>query len=119
MLNLPQTTLNKIKAALIRKQSQVESELKSLKEDDVVLADALPESGEPGTDSFQADVHTRLTAMKNDLTGLLDRIKDSLSSIKKGTYGVCEKCKNPIEKARLEAMPTATVCISCSKKPSR
>lgn len=116
MLNLPQNTLNKIKQNLLKQKTQVEDELKSLKEDDVVLADALPESGEPGTDSFQADVHTRLTAMKNNLTTLLDRIKISLTNINKGTYGKCENCGKAIEKERLEAMPTATLCIACSKK---
>ena len=31
-----------------------------------------------------------------------------------GTYGICEKCGAPIGEARLEARPTARVCIACA-----
>ncbi|HET7771349.1 MAG TPA: TraR/DksA family transcriptional regulator, partial [Chloroflexota bacterium] len=30
-----------------------------------------------------------------------------------GTYGECESCGNPIPKARLDALPEATLCIEC------
>ena len=32
-----------------------------------------------------------------------------------GTYGTCETCGNPIGEARLEARPTARVCIVCAR----
>jgi RNA polymerase-binding transcription factor DksA len=41
----------------------------------------------------------------NDVTGALNRIK-------KGTFGMCEMCKNPIEEKRLDAIPTARTCIA-------
>jgi DnaK suppressor protein len=119
MLNLPQNTLTKLKSYLLRQQQQVEEEIKSLETDDPVLMDAVAESSEPGTDSFQADIHSRLVAAKTDLSGLLINIKSSLSKMNKGTYGVCEKCGKQIETERLEAMPTATLCITCSKKAPR
>ena len=31
-----------------------------------------------------------------------------------GTYGTCETCGAPIGAARLEARPTARVCIACA-----
>ncbi len=119
MLNLPQHTLNKIKTALLRQQSHVEEELKDLEKEDPLLVESLAESSEPGTESYEADIHTRLAALKNDLMDLLKRTKNSLAGLDKGTFGVCEKCKKPIEANRLEAMPTATLCIACSQKKSR
>ena len=119
MLNLPQNTLTKLKSYLLRQQLQIEEELKSIEKDDPVLMEAVAESTEPGTESFQADIHSRLIAAKGDLSGLLTRIKSSLVKMNTGTYGICEKCGKPIETDRLEAMPTATACISCSKKASR
>lgn len=116
MLNLPQNTLAKIKNLLTRQQSQVEQELKDIDKEDPVLTEALAESSEPGTESFEADAHNRLSAIKGDLLNLLRKTKNSLASISKGTYGVCEKCKKPIEEGRLKAMPAAVLCISCSKK---
>lgn len=49
---------------------------------------------------------------------LENRLKDTdlaLERIKKGTYGKCEKCKDPILKERLEAVPEARFCLKCKK----
>lgn len=43
----------------------------------------------------------------------LDQVEAALRKIDKGTYGVCESCRKPIAKARLEALPFARYCISC------
>lgn len=119
MLNLPRQTLDKIKKVLQRQQKSVDEQLVSLEKDDPVLASDIAEASESGTDSWQADVHTRVMAIKDDLVGLSKKIKQALANIKKGTYGKCESCGKPIEPERLEAMPTATLCVVCSKKPSR
>src|SRR5687767_8794824 len=119
MLGLPQSSLNKVKSLLMRQQKQVTEQIKSLEKDDPVLMDGLAESPESGTDSWAADVHARFVTMRNELMGLSKRITSALSSIKKGTYGKCESCGKVIEPARLEAMPTATLCVACSKKPSK
>ena len=34
-------------------------------------------------------------------------------SIKKGKYGICEKCNNEIPLARLKAFPEAKICTTC------
>ena len=43
----------------------------------------------------------------------LDQIEDALDRVEDGTYGVCEGCGKGIGQARLEAMPSATLCIDC------
>ena len=43
----------------------------------------------------------------------LDHIEAALRKIDKGTYGVCESCRKPIPKPRLEALPFARYCIGC------
>lgn len=120
MLNLPRKTINKIKLMLLKQQKSVESQLKEIEKDDPITnTDLAPEASESGTDSWMAEVHGRITTLKDDLTGLLGRIRSSLSNINKGTYGKCEKCGKPIEKDRLKALPTATLCLSCSKKAKK
>lgn len=119
MLNLPQKSLDKIRKLLLRRQRDVAKEIAGLEKEDPVLVDGVAESSEPGTDSFQADVHARLTAVKTGLLDLSRRIQQSLTRIKVGTYGKCDRCGKEIESSRLEAMPTATLCLSCSKKPAR
>lgn len=117
MLNLPRETINRIKTILLKQQKSVESQLKEIEKDDpVTRLDLAPEASESGTDSWMAEVHGRITTLKDDLTGLLVRIRISLSKINKGTYGKCEKCCKSIEKDRLKVLPTAILCLSCSKK---
>ncbi|MFA5933379.1 MAG: TraR/DksA C4-type zinc finger protein [Microgenomates group bacterium] len=120
MLNLPRETINKIKKVLQRQKKSVEKQLEGIEKDDPVTnKDLAPEASESGTDSWMADVHSRLSMVKGDLTYLSKRIAESLVKLKKGTYGKCENCGKQIEIERLEAMPTATLCLSCSKKKNR
>jgi DnaK suppressor protein len=44
---------------------------------------------------------------------LIKKISDMLSKIESGEYGYCEKCGIEIGLNRLEARPTATLCIDC------
>ncbi len=43
----------------------------------------------------------------------LDHIEAALRKIDKGTYGVCESCRKPIPKPRLDALLFARYCIAC------
>jgi DnaK suppressor protein len=40
-------------------------------------------------------------------------IEEALDRVRNGTYGICKKCGKLIPKARLEAVPTAKMCIQC------
>ena len=44
---------------------------------------------------------------------LLKRINEMLAKIDSGEYGYCENCGVEIGLSRLEARPTATLCIDC------
>jgi len=49
----------------------------------------------------------------------LTSIEAALKKFDVGTYGICEKCGQPIEVVRLEAMPTAKLCMSDARKNVR
>lgn len=116
MLKLTRTNFKKIRDKLLRRQKEVEDEIKSLEQDDPVNSLIMAESSEPGTDSWVADTHGRVMAIKQGLKDGLMKIKDSLADLKSGKYGKCRNCGKTIEPERLEAMPTAVYCIACSKK---
>ncbi|MGA0344798.1 MAG: RNA polymerase-binding protein DksA [Arenicellales bacterium] len=44
---------------------------------------------------------------------LIKKINDSLSDLEKGDYGYCVDCGVEIGIKRLEARPTASLCIDC------
>ena len=52
-------------------------------------------------------------AMENRIRAELANVEHALDKIKKGTYGLCDGCGKPIDPARLEALPQATLCMEC------
>jgi len=43
----------------------------------------------------------------------LAEVEHALHKFDQGTYGLCDICGQPIEPARLEALPQANLCLSC------
>lgn len=117
MLKQPRQKLEKLKQLLMRQQKNVEEELERVKKEDPIISnDALAETREPGTDSWMSEIHTKALVVRGNLSQMLVRIRKSLTNLKLGKYGKCESCGKDIEIQRLEAMPTATLCVACSKK---
>ena len=46
---------------------------------------------------------------------LLRAIEEALGRMKRGTFGVCQKCKQPVSEARLEAVPWTRLCRECKE----
>lgn len=44
----------------------------------------------------------------------IEQLRRALARIDAGTYGTCESCGARIPAARLEAVPDATLCVSCA-----
>ncbi len=57
---------------------------------------------------FSLELRTRDRERK-----LIKKIDEALSALENGDYGYCESCGVEIGIRRLEARPTATLCIDC------
>ena len=68
-------------------------------------------------DQANADTEAELQIQlhQTDLR-LLRAIKDALARINHGTYGACTVCKQPISKARLDAVPWTHLCGECKER---
>jgi DnaK suppressor protein len=55
-----------------------------------------------------------LEALENSEIHEIHQIQEALKRISKGTYGICAHCGENIDPKRLDALPTATRCISCA-----
>ena len=66
-----------------------------------------------GTDAQEREKAFLFASREGKYLAYLDR---ALERIKAGTYGYCQECGEPISKARLEAVPTARLCIACKSK---
>ena len=56
------------------------------------------------------------SSILGQLDSQLNEVKAALDRIENGTYGICEKCGQPMEKERLEANPSARVSIKHGHK---
>ena len=54
-------------------------------------------------------VRRRLADKSQQLAEALERVHD-------GTYGICQSCGCGIPRRRLEALPTATLCVPCQER---
>lgn len=52
--------------------------------------------------------------LAGQLRAALENVERALSRLDQGTYGICERCGQPIVPARLEAKPAVTTCIACA-----
>jgi DnaK suppressor protein len=85
-----------------------------------MLRDSADAGGEDqadtGSKTFEREHEMSLAASHRDILGQTER---ALARIDDGTYGVCESCGNPIGKARLQAFPRATLCMTCKQREER
>jgi DnaK suppressor protein len=83
------------------------------------------EQDNPGYSTHIADDATEVLenaknhALRRNLQRLLGQVNDALAKFDRGTYGLCEDCGGKIDRARLEALPYATLCIQCQQQRER
>lgn len=82
-------------------------------------------SGEVAFDEEYADAGTftfereRDLSLGNNIRDLMDKIDSALVKIERGTYGICERCGEQIDKERMKALPYSVLCIRCKQLEER
>jgi DnaK suppressor protein len=61
----------------------------------------------------------KVMALVRGLGLKLESIDNALRQAQDGTYGICERCGEPIDPARLEVVPEATLCVRCKTATER
>lgn len=57
-----------------------------------------------------------LDALGNAARDEVEKIKQAISRIDDGSYGICLSCGEPIREERLLALPYANRCIRCAER---
>ena len=92
-------------------------ELSSAKSDARALVPAAGGLQGDMIDQANADAEAELQIRLHRTDGRLARaIEEALTRIRQGKYGMCEVCKRPISKARLEAVPWTRLCRECKER---
>jgi len=58
-------------------------------------------------------------ALENRIRQELAGIEHALQKFEEGTYGLCDNCGQPIDPARLEALPQASLCLNCKTQQAK
>jgi DnaK suppressor protein len=96
------------RAVLTAERERLTTELAAMGVDRGTFDEGFADSGQVTAERGEVD------ALVGSLTETLGDIDNALAKIDTGTYGVCERCGQPIGADRLEAMPAARLCITCA-----
>lgn len=117
--------LKELRRKLEKEKKEIEKELKKFAEKGEVPQDWKTKfpafnGGEAGSGALEKEAdeveeYETLLTIEQSLELKLKDISLALEKIKKGNYGICEKCKREIEVERLKIIPEARFCKQCKK----
>ncbi len=108
--------LKTITESIEKQRRVVISKLGRLRREDPFVTEDRALIVEPGTDATMLVGHERAVILEDRLKNDLKEIEFALLKIKKGTYGVCNRCGKPIDIKRPEAKPQAVYCLKCESE---
>ncbi len=110
--------LEEQRALLMAERRSYEDQATALKAE----ADQLAAEMEPGDVQFDEESgegdsigmeRERDLQLAGQARAAIEEINRALAKLDAGTYGMCERCNQPIPKARLKALPYAALCVAC------
>jgi RNA polymerase-binding protein DksA len=113
--------LDEVRGELLADRDRLRDELNMAEHE---LHDLMRDAGD-GAGNDQADVGSTTFERDHEMTlannarEMLAQTQRALTRIENGSYGVCERCGEPIGKMRLMAFPRATLCLSCKQREER
>lgn len=116
--------LGTIKGQLAAQREELLEQLREI-EEATFNASQSDITGEVSFDEDSADAGSYTFEREKDLSiahnvrDLLGKMAKALDKIDAGTYGICESCGQPIDAARVKALPHVLLCLSCKKAEER
>ena len=116
--------LAEFKAHLTAEREELQTQLAELEEDSF----STPQSDISGEVAFGEDYadsgsatfeRERDLSIENNVRDLMRKVDKALERIDAGTFGACERCGRAIEKARIRALPYASLCIKDARAEVR
>lgn len=114
--------IEKFRARLIEERQRLEVELQEIEDRTARIAESDRASELGSWEDHPADLASETFEREKDLAigesveSLLNQVLTALEKLDRGTYGVCDACDKPIKKARLNALPFATLCLACQDR---
>src|SRR5262245_37681005 len=105
-----ESALHKLRARLSGNLSHLAGE--ALREGPARAAGAA-ESGDLGSEQQEQECNLSLLQNQEET---LEEVDAALGRVRAGSFGLCEECRQPIHKARLQTLPYTRHCVACARK---
>jgi DnaK suppressor protein len=113
---LDEATLARLRQELIRHRDFLRAEIASQgadpDSDDVNFVNDVGFADRGHSSEERSQVIAVVRALRSNLRD----VERALSKVETGTFGICERCGEPISTERLEALPWAELCIDCKQR---
>ena len=103
--------LQELKELLLQRKREVLERINRFVEGDIFKAWA--DVGDEIDIADREMEREKLLRLRERETRYLRKVEYALKKIEEGTYGICERCGEPIGYERLKARPVAVYCIKC------
>jgi DnaK suppressor protein len=113
--------INKLREYLESEQRRLAEELEQLKTSVPSYEERREGSpfGKREEEATEALELEKRLALENRIRQELVGIEHALQKFEEGTYGLCDNCGQPIDPARLEALPQANLCLNCKTQQAK
>lgn len=94
---------------LLARRAEILADLREIEDD---LDAPAPKDDEDRASERQGD--EVLEALGQQEQAELRQIDAALQRVEEGTYGICQKCGDPVSKERLDLLPATPFCKNCA-----
>ena len=115
----------KFREQLLEEQVRLEEELQEIEKRAAHVDESDRATELSSYEDHPADLASETFEREKDLAigesvqHTLHKVINALEKLDRGTYGRCDACARPIKKARLRALPFATLCVECQARLER
>lgn len=123
--SIPKGELKAVREVLLKKKAEILEEImkingqhlnKTAKDASGDLSGYTIHMADMATDLYDREFSLELAEGEREMLYAFD---EALKRVDNGTYGKCDECESKIPKARLKAMPQATLCIKCQEQEEK
>jgi len=117
--------MEKFREQLLAEQVRLEEELQEIEKRAAHVDESDRATELSSYEDHPADLASETFEREKDLAigesvqHTLHKVINALEKLDRGTYGRCDACARTIKKARLRALPFATLCVECQARLER
>jgi len=112
--DLLRSRLDNDREHLIEQLNQLEASVRSVEE----RREGSP-FGKREEDATETQELEKRLALEKRIKDQMAGVEHALHKFEEGTYGLCDGCCQPIDPARLEALPQANLCMTCKAQQAK